>query len=349
MDSTAKAKESLPKYWCNICSLDLQSLQSLDEHEIGRKHKKKLFRIGLLDHPPDSNLSSITTEEELFRDIANGKFKNIVVLTGAGISTASGIPDYRSSGGYFEILKHEFGGRFSGIEATPENLFSRNFVNQYPHVWENELLPTVQKQIFQDDLSPTIAHKFCSYLHHQGWLKRIYTQNIDGLHLHPSLNIPDEKVVECHGSVKRGDLVLYGDSLPEKFFRLASDDFSLLSSQQQDTMVDLVLIFGTSLQVAPFCGLPNMALRECTRVLVNRSLSDCYQNSFSSSFSSYGSRMANTTMTIGTRKNVPLQSLWLKSRAKKWRQLMVEDDCDDFVKRFLSFQNVMNVEDLCNI
>ena len=63
---------------------------------------------------------------------------------------------------------------------------------------------------------PTLAHKFTAWLHQRGWLNRVYTQNVDGLHLHPSLNIPDELVVECHGSLRNPaePLVLYGDELP---------------------------------------------------------------------------------------------------------------------------------------
>jgi len=345
-------KDPASPYWCNVCSLDLQSSQALTQHKLGRKHKKLMYRMGLLDHPPESSFPSITDEEELFQGIVNGKYRNVVVLTGAGVSTAAGIPDYRSSGGFFESLKNKFNGRFPGIEATPEILFSRNFVKQYPDVWENELLP-MKQEIFRD-LKPTITHKFCAYLYHQGWLKRIYTQNIDGLHLHPSLSLPDEKVVECHGSVKREDFVLYGDPLPKSFFELAGDDFRTSSHENNDN-VDLVLVFGTSLQVAPFCGLPNKALKGCTRVLVNRRLRYCYRNSFSTSRrrgyydeGSYGCVKANTT-NIGSRKNVQLQSLWLDEKAKKkWRQLMVEDDCDKFVERFLSFANVIDVDDLCN-
>merc|ERR1711924_12754 len=42
---------------------------------------------------------------------------------------------------------------------------------------------------------PTSTHWFCSWLHHQGWLKRDYTQNVDGLHLYPELDLPAHKVV----------------------------------------------------------------------------------------------------------------------------------------------------------
>ena len=230
-------------------------------------------------------------------------------------------------------------GHFPGVEATPETLFSRAFVDQYPDIWESELLPS--KQGMFQGLEPTLTHKFCGYLSRQGWLKRIYTQNIDGLHSHPSLGIPPEKIVECHGSVRRGDFVLYGDPLPSYFQETVQRDFD---PSNMVSRVDLILVMGTSLQVAPFCALPNMAPKGSTRVLVNRYLSDCIRNPYGrdQSWVESGIRVKATANFGRYHKEVPLEALWMKRdkvRKKKWQQLLIEDDSDVFVRRYIEKTN----------
>jgi NAD-dependent SIR2 family protein deacetylase len=112
---------------------------------------------------------------------------------------------------------------------------------------------------------------------HIGRLKRIYTQNVDGLHTHESLSyqnsavvghpkIAKDFVVECHGSLRRNDMVLYGcsDSLPQRFSDQISLDFeqenhkAALSQSESNQTVDLMLVFGTSLRVVPVCAIPNL-------------------------------------------------------------------------------------------
>merc|ERR1712062_402788 len=104
---------------------------------------------------------------------------------------------------------------------------------------------------------------------------------------------------------------------------------------------------GTSLQVAPFCAVPNLAPRGSVRVLVNKVLSDCAQNDWSrqdrdwygyaGSLGGSGLARSDPKMNIGPRKNVSLQPLWWDSRgSKRWQQLKVESCCDRFVQRFFS-------------
>jgi len=273
-------------------------------------------------------------EDEFFERLASGTYRNIIVLTGAGISTAAGVPDYRSGGGFFETFQEKYSDTFPDVSATPETLFSRSFVRWQPDFWKTELLPA--KQAMFKDLSPTLTHKFCAYMAERGWLKRIYTQNIDGLHSHPSLGIDEDRVVECHGSILRGDLVLYGDPLPRRFFDMVSKDFDPSDIKGR---VDLILVMGTSLQVAPFCALPNLAPKGASRVLVNRNLMDCARNSYSASSSSVeAGTIVKMTMKLAGKTAVPLESLWMKRdkiRKKKWTQLLVQDYCDDFVSRFM--------------
>ena len=99
--------------------------------------------------------------------------------------------------------------------------------------------------------------------------------------------------------------------------------------------IDLLIVFGTSLQVAPFCAIPNMTPRGSARVLVNRDVDICLSNSFSKQRASSEGVSQVTNCRIGSRKDVPLRSLWSSREGnKKWRQLLVEEDCDSFVKRF---------------
>ena len=215
-----------PPIWCNVCSLDLQSSKSLSEHKTGRKHRDRAYqqtsvscssrdklppsysfssnsRFALsIQLPPLFNDDSETPEignalTELFQNLATGTYRNIVVCTGAGVSTAAGVPDFRSAGGLFERIGREFGDRFPEAKHNPEWMLSRSFARQYPHVWENIVLPRIQADY--NGLQPTLTHRFCAWLHWKGWLRRVYTQNVDGLHLHPSLNLPTDLVVECHG------------------------------------------------------------------------------------------------------------------------------------------------------
>ena len=118
--------------------------------------------------------------------------KNIVVLAGAGISTSSGIPDFRSKGtGLYETLDiHSLG------LSCAEDLFC---VEQFLHDprpfyrFATNLYPA------EGDVSPTPAHRFLALLNERGMLRRVYTQNIDGLE--ERAGVPSSKVVQTHGSL----------------------------------------------------------------------------------------------------------------------------------------------------
>lgn len=348
-----------PPFWCDVCSLDLQSSKALEQHKTGRKHCNRAFQQNILvescaqdqsllararskyatfiqldnDTPADELGEGLT---ELFEKIASGKFKKILVCTGAGVSVAAGVPDFRSPGGLFEMLRREFGDQFPQARDNPEWLLSRHFAIEHPQVWNEIMLPRIQADF--NGLQPTLTHRFFAWLYQHGWLGRIYTQNVDGLHTHPSLNIPPDLVVECHGSMRTGNLVLYGDDLPQRVSECCNQDFPLNANPGQE--FDLVLVFGTSLQVAPFCGIPNMVPKGCTRVLVNKRVQDCLRNDFTPRasdgvYGGFGGISQVTSARIGKRKNVPLRPLWNDSKAnKKWQQLLVESESDEFVRRF---------------
>lgn len=114
------------------------------------------------------------------------KAKNIIVLTGAGISTSLGIPDFRSKSGLYNKLS------YLGL-SDPQEVFDLGLFNSDPSVFYSvakEILPVTTK------FSPT--HAFLRLLQEKGKLLRNYTQNIDNLE--HFAGIRKEKLVQCHGS-----------------------------------------------------------------------------------------------------------------------------------------------------
>jgi NAD-dependent SIR2 family protein deacetylase len=199
--------------------------------------------------------------EDIKTRILNNEFKNIIVVTGAGVSTNSGIPDYRSPSGFFDDLKKEF-----NIQ-DPTLLMTRSFVDKCD-IYDTSIYKERIK-IFEQAI-PTISHNFCKYLYDKNLLRRVYTQNIDGLH--QKAGLPDDMAVEYHGSLSKNNVILYGDSIDKKVINQTINDFV----DYKD--VDLIIVMDTSLQVAPFCAIPNLVKKTCTRVLVDKTPSNCYKN-----------------------------------------------------------------------
>lgn len=115
------------------------------------------------------------------------KSDNIVFFGGAGVSTESNIPDFRSSSGLFsQKLNKNF---------TPEQLVSHTFFVNYPE----EFFKFYKDKLIYQDAKPNNAHKALAKLEEMGKLKAIVTQNIDGLHQMAG----SKTVYELHGSVHR--------------------------------------------------------------------------------------------------------------------------------------------------
>jgi NAD-dependent SIR2 family protein deacetylase len=249
--------------------------------------------------------------------IASGEFKNIIIVTGAGISVNAGIPDYRSVTGTFaELLKI-----FPQAE-NPSNLFSRAFIEKYD-VHNHPVY--IEKIKLIEQAEPTPTHIFCKYLYDNKWLRRIYTQNIDGLH--QKAGVPDNYVVEYHGSILKNNMVLYGDAIPGMATRQTIDDFT------NPIPVDLMLVMGTSLQVAPFCAIPNLVNKSCVRILVDINPKNAFTNDWSIQKNNpdemYKSPTSLSTIKIGNRV-VSLRPQWQKPG--KWKdQYVITSDCDVWV------------------
>lgn len=186
--------------------------------------------------------------------------KNIVFFGGAGVSTESGVPDFRSKDGLYNKIDIRF------EKYTPEYLLSHSCLVNEPKVF----FEFYRQKMDARNVSPNKAHLFLTELEKSGKLKAIVTQNIDGLHQkagsknvyeihgttlsnycmkchkrYPEDYIYDSKedIPHCScGGIIRCDVTLYEESLP---------DFAVEESIKAIRKADLLIIGGTSLTVYP--------------------------------------------------------------------------------------------------
>jgi NAD-dependent SIR2 family protein deacetylase len=219
------------------------------------------------------------------------KFRKIAVLTGAGISVAAGIPDFRTPGTGLYSQVQKYGLPF------PEAIFSLEYFRENP-----EPFFKLSKDFFSfQNYQPVTAHRFIKALHDQDMLLMNYTQNIDGLEL--SAGLPTSKLVQAHGHTRsarcidcgkeytmaefqeyvvreevmfctscreeyeetykglvKPDIVFFGERLPASF----ASAFHLINE------ADLVIVMGTALKVFPFAFLVHGIGTDVPFVLINR-------------------------------------------------------------------------------
>jgi NAD-dependent deacetylase len=205
--------------------------------------------------------------------------ERIVALTGAGISTESGIPDYRSPGGLWTTIKPITYQAFVASEAARLEDWRRRFA-------ANERFRSAE---------PNAGHRALALLAREGRLVGLITQNIDGLH--QRAGFPPDRLIEIHGNATHGRcldcgtempldaaeamiaatgaaprcacgglvkaaVVSFGETLPEAALRRAT---------KWAENCDLFLVVGSSLSVQPAASLPLVARRAgAALVLVNR-------------------------------------------------------------------------------
>ncbi|KAK2603528.1 NAD-dependent histone deacetylase sir2 [Conoideocrella luteorostrata] len=130
-------------------------------------------------------LSQYNTVDDAVHLLA--KCDNIIVITGAGISTSLGIPDFRSKGtGLYSKLEH------LGL-SDPQEVFDIDVFKQDPTIFYS-----VAKDIVPATDRYTPTHKFIAMLHQRGKLLTNYSQNIDNLEVKAGL--PKDRLIQCHGS-----------------------------------------------------------------------------------------------------------------------------------------------------
>ena len=124
---------------------------------------------------------------------------NIVFFGGAGVSTESGIPDFRSTDG---LYRQEY-------QYPPETILSHTFFERNPKVffrfYRAKLIP-------DKSVRPNAAHRRLAGLEREGKLRAVITQNIDGLHQAAG----SRRVIELHGSIHRCRCAKYGRPCPEE-------------------------------------------------------------------------------------------------------------------------------------
>ena len=218
----------------------------------------------------------MSTEIEKLTQILRDS-NNIVFFGGAGVSTESNIPDFRSAKGLWnEKLQ---------INLTPEQLVSHTMFMRYP----KEFFEFYRDKLIYPEAKPNAAHIALAKLEEMGKLKAVVTQNIDGLHqaagsknvyeLHGSVlrnycmscnAFYDEKFImesegiptcpKCGGKVKP-DVVLYEEGL---------DNDVITGAVRAISQADTLIIGGTSLVVYPAAGLIDY-FRGTNLVLINKS------------------------------------------------------------------------------
>lgn len=203
-----------------------------------------------------------------------GRARSAVFFGGAGVSTASGIPDFRSADG----LYHQH------FRYPPEEMLGHGFFVSHTE----EFYQFYRERMICLGARPNRAHEKLAELEHEGHLAAVVTQNIDGLHqaagsrtvfeLHGSVHrnvcqrcgatysaawvLESEGVPRCEkcGGLVKPDVVLYGEQLDERV---------LLASVQAISRADLLVIGGTSLVVYPAAGLVDY-FQGSDLVIVNR-------------------------------------------------------------------------------
>lgn len=207
---------------------------------------------------------------------------NIVFFGGAGVSTESGIPDFRSESGIFKSLE-KYG-------DTPERLVSHSYYLEHT----DKFFSYYKDCLIFPEAEPNPAHYTLARLEKEGKLKAIITQNIDGLHKKAG----SKNVLELHGIVYRNyceickkeydlNFILESEGIPHctcggiikpdvVLYEEALDMNILNKSAQYIMSADTLIVGGTSLAVYPTAGLINY-FKGKNLVLINKSQTD-YDN-----------------------------------------------------------------------
>jgi len=215
----------------------------------------------------DTSVQEVKLDGEMLLErIEQGYYKNIVAFVGAGISVASGVPDFRSESGIYARVSSGYYNIEGVVLKNPTDLFDMN-------------------EVLNTNIQPGVAHKFLYKLHTHGYLDGVVTQNFDDLE--HKAGIPREKIVQLHGTLSqtrcirkhcksvfpiqpyidyvqgkgerpfcgncverefsekvylKPDVLFFGEQMPNPALKKAS---VLISS------CDLLIVMGTSLSVSP--------------------------------------------------------------------------------------------------
>jgi NAD-dependent deacetylase len=216
-------------------------------------------------------LEAIDFAVELLREA-----RHAIVLTGAGLSTPSGIPDFRSAG--------------TGLwsQDEPLEVASLTTFRTHPERFFEWFRPLARQIMYA---KPNPAHQALARLETQGRLQTVLTQNVDMLHYKAG----SKHVLELHGTLRtmsctqcyqqyghenflqayledgtiplcpacsailKPDVILFGEQLPQK---------TMAEAQQEARKCDLVMVIGSSLEVLPVAGLPMQAIDHGAHLII---------------------------------------------------------------------------------
>lgn len=246
--------------------------------------------LSLIEPPKRDKLLQYNTIGDAI-DLIN-KSRKILVLSGAGISTSAGIPDFRSRNGIYVQIHAQY-----PELNDPKSMFDINYFRKDPRPFYQ-----FARALYPGQYQPTTGHKFIKAieLHHK--LLRNYSQNIDTLEKQAGI----KRVVECHGSfatasctscrdqvdgdairdevlsqkvprcskcssreggplddlgVMKPDIVFFGEQL--------GDEFHASLDQDKDE-VDLLIVIGSSLKVRPVALIPRSIPANVPQILINK-------------------------------------------------------------------------------
>lgn len=246
-----------------------------------------------------SRLENFYTEEHVLEKLRSAS--KILVITGAGISTSLGIPDFRSSKGFYSRLSN------LGL-SDPQEVFDLDIFRSDPSIFYS-----IAYLILPPDNVYAPLHKFIRLLQDKGKLLRNYTQNIDNLEA--NAGIDQGKMIQCHGSfafatcvtcgykvqgstlyplirekeipycplctkrrlklleedayveesygVMKPDIIFFGEALPLLFHDNINQDLA---------DCDLIISIGTSLKVAPVAEIVEKVPEHVPQILINKDL-----------------------------------------------------------------------------
>lgn len=203
--------------------------------------------------------------------------ENIVFFGGAGVSTESNIPDFRSQGGLFQTLENQ--------AYPPETILSHRFFMKHTE----SFYAFYKEKMIYEEARPNAAHIALSLLEARGKLKAVITQNIDGLHQMAG----SKNVFELHGSIHRNycmlcgkfyglDKVILSKTIPKcdvcggtikpdvVLYEENLDERTIEGAIHAIAQADLMIVGGTSLIVYPAAGLLDY-YRGNKLVLINKS------------------------------------------------------------------------------
>ena len=223
------------------------------------------------------------SETDRLREMIDGA-QRIVAFTGAGISTESGIPDFRSPGGIWTKYQPIYFDDFMSSEEMRREAWRRKFATD----------ETMLKA------EPNAGHRALAKLVELGKMTAIITQNVDGLHQRSG--VPASKIIELHGNATYASCLDCGQrhelepikkafvgkgALPacEKCdgivktatisFGQAMPEIQMARAQDETMRCDLFIVLGSSLVVYPAAGFPRIAKRRGARlVILNRDPTD---------------------------------------------------------------------------